>query len=95
MWRWLAKAENRSVVAFIGGGLAAVIAAGWTVFVYLHPKPEPVPAAAQAPVPVPETAAAERYARSVNAAYVAAGAGLDRVTNEIDRANNAGASPRR
>lgn len=87
MWRWLAKAENRGVVAFIGGGLAAVIAAGWTVFVYLHPRPETA-APALTPAPGVSKAAVERFAASQNAAYGAATAGLDRVTHEIDQANN-------
>ena len=91
MWRWLAKAENRSVLGFLGGGLAALVAAGWALFVYLHPKPEPAPAQPAAGPPTVNTAAAERFAASQNAAYGAASAGLDRVTQEIDQANNAAA----
>jgi hypothetical protein len=39
--KWLWNPENRAVASFIGAGVAAVVVAGWTVFVYFQPRVPP------------------------------------------------------
>jgi hypothetical protein len=41
MWDWLADPQMQKTLGFVGGGIAAVIAAGWAVvkFVLRRPKP--------------------------------------------------------
>ena len=38
LWAWLSKRKNRTTLAFIGGGLAVVVAAGWQAYVYFSPQ---------------------------------------------------------
>jgi len=39
VWAYLGDESNLKRLAFIGGGLAAVIGALWTAFIYFHPVP--------------------------------------------------------
>jgi hypothetical protein len=39
-WRALGDADIQHTLTFFGGAIAAVVAAGWALYVYLHPKPE-------------------------------------------------------
>jgi hypothetical protein len=40
VWAYLGDESNLKRLAFIGGGLAAVIGALWTAFIYFHPAPD-------------------------------------------------------
>lgn len=40
-WNWLLVEDHRKALGFIGAGLAAIVGAAWTVFVYLD-TPDPV-----------------------------------------------------
>jgi hypothetical protein len=37
-WRWLSQSENQKVLAFIGGGVAAVVGGLWQVYLHLSKK---------------------------------------------------------
>jgi hypothetical protein len=37
MWRMLRSKQNRELIGFLAGGVAAILAAGWAVFTYLAP----------------------------------------------------------
>jgi hypothetical protein len=37
---WLADPENQKTIAFLAGGIAAVVAAAWAVFKYFHSSRE-------------------------------------------------------
>ncbi|MGH6838579.1 MAG: hypothetical protein ACREDT_07225, partial [Methylocella sp.] len=45
-WDWVAIKENREKLAFIGGGLAAAIAAAWAVYLHFFEKPKTITASA-------------------------------------------------
>lgn len=47
IWQWLSKPKNQTTLKFLGGGVAVVVVAAWTVFIYFH-KPEP-------PAPSPDS----------------------------------------
>jgi tetratricopeptide (TPR) repeat protein len=40
LWRFIRNAENRAVLAWCGGGIVAVAAAAWPVFVHFFPPPD-------------------------------------------------------
>lgn len=42
MWLWLWDPDNQKTLAFLGGGVAALAGAAWTVFKFLHKKPSAV-----------------------------------------------------
>ena len=37
IWSFLGSKKNRDIITWVAGGLAAVIVALWTAFVYFHP----------------------------------------------------------
>ncbi len=37
IWSFLGSKKNREILAWLAGGLAAVVVALWTAFVYFHP----------------------------------------------------------
>lgn len=39
MWKWLRNESNRGALGLVGGGVAALAAAGWTVFEYIDAGP--------------------------------------------------------
>lgn len=41
MWEWLSDPQAQKTLAFVGGGVAAVVAGGWAVFKFLANKPKP------------------------------------------------------
>ncbi len=41
IWSWLANPDNRNVLGFLGGALAAVAVGGWQVYVHFHSRPAP------------------------------------------------------
>lgn len=40
IWTWLADSDNRAILTFLGGGLAALIAGSWAVIKYIHKSRE-------------------------------------------------------
>jgi len=46
IWGWLRDEHNRGALALIGGGIAAIVGAGWAIFLYMQnsnpTNPEPV-----------------------------------------------------
>ncbi len=38
IWDWLSDQGHQRTLAFIGGGLAVLVAGGWQLYVYLHPE---------------------------------------------------------
>ena len=47
IWQFLQDDKNQRMLTLIGGGLAVVIAALWTAFVYFFPAPGPNPSPPQ------------------------------------------------
>jgi hypothetical protein len=45
LWSWLANPDNRNVLGFIGGALAAAAVAGWEVYVHFYSRPGSSPSA--------------------------------------------------
>jgi hypothetical protein len=43
VWTWLGKPRNRSVLALLGAGLAAIVAAAWQVYLHVTPPAAPPP----------------------------------------------------
>ena len=39
LWRYIQAKDNRELLAFLGGGLAAAVAAGWVVYTHVADKP--------------------------------------------------------
>ncbi len=39
LWRYLQAKDNREVLAYLCGGLAAVVSAGWVVYTHVADKP--------------------------------------------------------
>ncbi|MBV8441434.1 MAG: hypothetical protein JO312_12895 [Hyphomicrobiales bacterium] len=37
IWSFLGSKRNRDILAWLGGGLVAVVVALWTAYVYFHP----------------------------------------------------------
>ncbi len=46
LWRYVQRAKNREVLAWCGGGVAALAVGGWAVFVYFFPAERSKPTAA-------------------------------------------------
>jgi hypothetical protein len=82
LWTWLADPENRSRLAFIGGGVAAVAVAGWQVYLHISfpVPPPPLPPVVSAPV---DPAAIERVRKSQEKALGAEACALDNITRQI------------
>jgi maltooligosyltrehalose synthase len=40
LWRWLKEDSNRALLGFLGGGLVALVAGGWEVFLPFSNNPE-------------------------------------------------------
>jgi tellurite resistance protein TehA-like permease len=90
-WAWLSRPRTRSVLAFIGAGLAAVAAALWQVYLHFTPAPVQRPAAPEvqmvtAPPANVDAAAVQRLEASQKQALDAEAAALDNVTQQIDAA---------
>jgi len=43
VWTWLGKPRNRSVLALLGAGLAAIVAAAWQFYLQVTPPPAATP----------------------------------------------------
>ena len=43
VWTWLGKPKNRSVLALLGAGLAAIVAAAWQFYLHVTPPPAAAP----------------------------------------------------
>ncbi len=41
MWEWLSDPQVQKTLGFVGGGIAAVIAAGWAVVKFVLGRPKP------------------------------------------------------
>jgi hypothetical protein len=41
MWEWLSDPQVQKTLGFVGGGVAAIVAAGWAVVKFLSSKPKP------------------------------------------------------
>ena len=39
LWSWLSNPDNRNVLGFIGGALAAAAVGGWQVYVHFYSRP--------------------------------------------------------
>ena len=100
-WTWLAKPRNRSVLAFLGAGLAAIVAAAWQL--YLHMTP-PAPAASAPPSVIvqvqpaqaqaapaaglsPDVGAAKKLQESVNRLATNEASAIDDISRQIEAAN--------
>lgn len=96
LWTWLSKTRTRSTLAFIGGGIAAIVAAGWQVYVHFAPAPsqtraEPQGQETAAPTAAPDVAAVGRLQASQKNALAAESDALDNVSQQIEAA---GAPPK-
>ena len=98
LWTWLSKARTRSVLAFLGAGLAAIVAALWQVYLHFAPPPTQArpPAEAQlqatkAPTAAANVVGAERLQASQSRALGAEADALDNVSQQIE---TAGSPPR-
>ncbi len=40
IWGFLQDENNRTILGWVGGGLAAVIGAGWALYTHFHKKPD-------------------------------------------------------
>jgi hypothetical protein len=40
MWEWLSDPQVQKTLAFVGGGIAAVVAAGWAVVKFVLDRPK-------------------------------------------------------
>jgi len=47
LWSFIGESGNRERLTWIGGGIAAVVAALWAAFVYFHPAAKPEGGGAQ------------------------------------------------
>lgn len=93
LWNWLSKARTRNVLAFLGAGLAAVVAALWQAYLHFAPPPtqvqphtEPQLEATPAPLAGTDVAGTERLQASQKRALDAEAAALDNVTQQIETA---------
>jgi hypothetical protein len=102
LWAWLSKARTRSVLAFLGAGLAAVVAALWQAYLYFAPAPtraqpqfhsQPQLQATTAPPASIDVADAERLQASQKHALDAEATALDNVTSQIDAAGKPTSPP--
>ncbi len=41
LWRYIQTKDNRELLAFLGGGLAAVVAGGWIAYTHFSKKEPP------------------------------------------------------
>ena len=57
VWTWLGKPKNRSVLALLGAGLAAVVAAAWQLYLHVTAPPAAAPQAVVIQMPAPQTQA--------------------------------------
>jgi hypothetical protein len=97
VWAWLGKPRNRSVLAFLGAGLAAVVAGAWQVYLHMTPQPAAAPpsvviqmqpAQAQASTaPAPDVGAAKDLQASQARTLKAETSALDSISQQIENAN--------
>jgi hypothetical protein len=98
LWAWIAEERNRTVLAFLGAGLAAVIAALWQAYVYFAPSPahtrsQPqVQAAASSPTSA-DIAGAQDVQNSQARALEAEAAAIDNVTQQIQASGSPSPPP--
>ncbi|HEY1880894.1 MAG TPA: hypothetical protein VGG68_13285 [Caulobacteraceae bacterium] len=94
LWTWLSKSRTRSTLAFLGGGIAAIVAAGWQVYIHFAPAPtqaqtEPQVQAATAPTAGVNVAGVKRLQTSQKQALDAEADALDNVSQQIEPAGTA------
>jgi hypothetical protein len=99
VWSWLARPRNRSVLALLGAGLAAIVAAGWQLYLHATPGPAAAPPSVvvqlQTPQPqapattaaAPDAAAARNLQASVNRAAIDEANAIDNISRQIEAAN--------
>ena len=96
LWTWLSKARTRSVLAFLGAGIAAIVGALWQVYIHFTPapsqaQPQPQLQATMAPTAAADVAGIARLQASQKHALDAEADALDNVSQQIEAA---GAPPR-
>jgi hypothetical protein len=96
VWAWLGKPRNRSVLGFLGAGLAAVVAAAWQLYLHMAPPRAPPPAvviqtqaAPASPVagPAPDLSGAKDLQASEARTLKAETNALDNIAQQIEASN--------
>jgi len=89
LWAWLSKPGTRSVLAFLGAGLAAVVAALWQAYLHFAPSPVRAPPTSASPALAGvDVAGARRLEASDQSALNAEADALDTVTRQIEAAGS-------
>jgi len=57
VWTWLGKPKNRSVLALLGAGLAAIVAAAWQLYLHATERPAAPPPAVVIQMQAPQAQA--------------------------------------
>ena len=99
VWTWLGKPRNRSVLALLGAGLAAIVAAAWQFYLHVTPQPTTTPPAvviqmqspqAQATPPAgpsPDTRAVQKLQASETRSLNDEANALDSIAQQIEDSN--------
>jgi hypothetical protein len=86
LWTWISDDRNRSVLAFLGAGLAAVAAAIWQLYLHFAPQPAGPAAAPATPIAAAskvDTRGVERLQASQKKALDAESDALDRISQQV------------
>jgi hypothetical protein len=89
LWGWFSDDKNLRVLAFLGGGFAAIVAATWQL--YLHFGPRPPASERGRPIAIAQMADARRLERlkaSEILALDSEASALDNLTRQIQAADS-------
>jgi hypothetical protein len=99
VWAWLGKPRNRSVLAFLGAGVAAIGGAAWQLYLHLAPPAAapPTPVVIQMPAaqaqalpgagPSPDVNAVKTLQASQTRTLNAEASALDNIAQQIEASN--------
>jgi len=86
IWSWLSNPEHQKTLAFIGGGIVAVAAAGWQIYLHFADTRAPVQPASTIATPAGVTPGGVTVGGNVSGSPIIAGGNVTIGTTPVDPA---------